>query len=105
MRPAAVSLALLAIAGCGTSTPRLPSQTYQAPVTSPGQPTAKVVSLPADAAAAQVVSGLNRASLTADHIDLGRGIVVATYSGDPEGLVDCGTVRFGAGGRSVPRGW
>ena len=96
-------LGLFAIAACSTSAPRLPSQNYQAPTTSASaRGNAKLVSLPPDAAAAQALSALGSAGLTPDHVDLGRGIIVATYSGDPEGFVDCGSVRFGRGGRSVP---
>ena len=102
MRSLALFSGLLVIAGCATSAPRIPAQVYQAPQAAPVQPQAKVVSLPADAAAARVLAGLQNAGLTPEHVEVERGIVVATYGGDPEGFVDCGTVRFGPAGRSIP---
>ena len=101
MRRAAVLVGLLAVFGCGTSEPQLPQQLYQRP-NPPGPPLAKVVPLPPDAAAGQVLSGLAGSALSPGHVDLGQGIVVATYSGDPEGFVECGSLQFGRRGRSVP---
>jgi hypothetical protein len=101
MRFVAVFLGLLAIAGC-SSEPRMPKGYYDPPI-KPAQPAlAKVVPLPPDAVASQVLAGINGTALTTGHVDIARGIVVATYSGDPEGFVDCGTVRFGRTGRTVP---
>jgi len=93
---------LLVIAGCGTSTPQLPAQIYQAPRTAPIQPLAKVVSTSPEAVVGQLQAGLQNAGLTLKNVEVERGIVVATYEGDPERFVDCGTMRFGRGGQTVP---
>ena len=119
-------LALLALAGCGSSSsvtpepqerglvlsppaspvqatsPHLPEQRYQKPTTSPAESAAKLVSMPADEAAVQVLAGLGRSALAPEHVDLSGGVVVVTYSGSPEGFVDCGTIRFDRAGPAVP---
>jgi hypothetical protein len=102
MKHAAVFLGLFLLAGCGTSEPQMPKQYYQAAAKTPGPPLAKVISVPPDAAAAQVLAGLGDTALTPGHVDLAQGIVVATYSGNPEEFVDCGKIRFGRRGPSVP---
>lgn len=87
--------------------PNVPEQlTYVPPAGPAGQAQNATLSMPAGEAWESVVGALRAQGLTLAVADERRGVVVATFSGDPAAWLDCGEIRattIGSGAeRAVP---
>jgi hypothetical protein len=93
MRARAALLGLIAwvVAGCAANAP--PWLGYAPPADRPTTPGAGYVGRPsADLIWNQLLDRLNQSGLEVDLADPERGVMVATYSGDPAPYVTCGSI-------------
>lgn len=99
MRPtvALISLGACALAACVDSAP--PQLGYVPPSEQPSRPGVGYVGQPAaELIWDQLLDRLTQAGLTIDLADPDRGVMVATYSGDPAPYVTCGWILLHGGG-------
>jgi hypothetical protein len=94
VRPGAALIALLTgvLSACAVTTSNPPRLSYAPPSTAPGEPDAAYAGQPAGLIWNQLLDRLIQSPLEVDLADPERGIVVASYSGDPEPFVSCGWI-------------
>jgi hypothetical protein len=84
--------------------PRVPERLSYVPPAGPaGQPQNTVLPVPAGEAWESVVAALRTQGLTLAVADERRGVVVATFSGDPAAWLDCGEIRATTVGAAATR--
>lgn len=100
MRPrvALISLLTVALSACAVTTSGPPRLGYAPPSEQPAEPGPAYVGQSADLIWNQLLDRLIQSSLQVDLADPERGIVVASYSGDPEPYVTCGMILVDRGG-------
>jgi len=99
MRPtvALISVGACALAACADTTP--PRLGYAPPAEQPARPGVGYVGQPgADLIWDQLLDRLAQSELKIDLADPERGVMVATYSGDPAPYVTCGWILLHGGG-------
>jgi hypothetical protein len=98
VRPTVALISLLtgALSACATSAP--PRLGYAPPSAEPGELGSAYAGQPADLIWNQLLDRLIQSPLEVDLADPERGIIVATYSGDPEPYVTCGWILVHRGG-------
>ena len=97
-RVALISLLVGALGACAVDTSRPPRLGYAPPSMPPAAPGLASAGQPADLIWNQLLDRLVQSSLQVDLADPERGIIVATYSGDPEPYVTCGWILVDRGG-------
>ena len=100
MRPRVALISLLtgALSACSVTTSAPPRLGYAPPSEQPAEPGPAYVGQGADLIWNQLLDRLIQSSLQVDLADPERGIVVASYSGDPEPYVSCGSILVDRGG-------
>ncbi|MEZ5930806.1 MAG: hypothetical protein R3F54_02430 [Alphaproteobacteria bacterium] len=91
-------LVVLAIAGCSSSAPLKDMVGYVPPTSLPAQPKRTLVADSEDQVWTRLVDFLQSSAFEIDHIDPGKRLLVARYSGDPEPFIDCGSIVTHQGG-------
>ena len=100
MRPRVALISLLtgALSACAVTTSAPPRLGYAPPSEQPAEPGPAYVGQRADLIWNQLLDRLIQSSLQVDLADPERAIVVASYSGDPEPYVSCGSILVDRGG-------
>jgi hypothetical protein len=100
VRPTAALIGLLtcALSACAVTTSAPPRLGYAPPSAEPGEPGSAYAGQPAGLIWNQLLDRLIQSPLEVDLADPERGIVVASYSGDPEPYVTCGWILVQRGG-------
>lgn len=100
MRPrvALISLLVSAMSACAVDTSKPPRLGYAPPSVEPAAPGLASAGQPADLIWNQLLDRLIQSSLQVALTDPERGIIVASYSGDPEPYVTCGWILVDRGG-------
>jgi hypothetical protein len=94
VRPGVALIALLTgvLSACAVTTSKPPRLSYAPPSTAPGEPDPAYAGQPAGLIWNQLLDRLIQSPLEVNLADPERGIVVASYSGDPEPFVSCGWI-------------
>jgi len=93
-RPGGALLLLAGLAGCVSAPSPPPKVEYLPPTTPPSEASGSFVQQPRELVWNQLIDRLNQSELTVERVDEARGVIVATYSGDPEPHVTCGWLVF-----------
>lgn len=98
VRPTVALISLLALSACEITTSPPPRLGYAPPRAEPGEPGSAYAGQPAGLIWNQLLDRLIQSPLEVDLADPERGIVVASYRGDPEPYVSCGWILVHRGG-------
>lgn len=85
-------LAVLLLVGCSPSKPMKDMVGYVPPTSFPAQPKRTLVADKPGLVWSQLVNFLEASAFEIDHIDEGKNLLVARYSGDPGPYIDCGSI-------------
>lgn len=85
-------LAVLLVAGCSPPKPLKDMVGYVPPTSFPAQPKRTLVAERPAQVWIQLVNFLEASAFEIEHIDEGKNLLIARYSGDPGPYIDCGSI-------------
>lgn len=85
-------LAILALAGCATSTPFRDMVGYVPPTSLPSQPKRTMVQDQPSRVWSNLIAFLEASDFDIDHTDSDKKLIIARYSGNPALYIDCGSI-------------